>query len=259
MEKGLNRTTNLILRYLGNQRPVLETFINEATKKDYVFFTDRSMIQEAISALDDEFISCLNEEELMFLRSYTGYHYKDINAILRGTWNYEENGILNEEVQKKYLELSQQIQRILWKYPSPTFPFVTYRGVNINAFTKYGITSIQDLICMKDHYLYEEGFTSTSLLADTSYFGKSLETGIDYNVQIQYYVCENETDGAFLIGDMTSYSNHQNEFLIEAGSLSKIVDVTIDVEKNTAVLKAVLVPKRIWNLSEVRENQNMKL
>lgn len=259
MEKGFNRATNLILRYLGDEKLAMESFVCDATTKSYVSFTDEAMIYEAISSLDEEFMSHLSEEELMILRSYTGYHYKEINALLRGTWNYETNGKLDEETRKKYFELSQQIKKILLKYPSPCFPFVTYRGVNVSAFSKYGITSIQDIIFMKERYMYEEGFTSTSLLSDTSYFGKDLETGIDYNVQIQYLICENEVDGAFLLGDMTSFSKNQNEFLIEAGNLSKIVDVKIDTEKNTAVLVAVLIPKRVWNLSEVRETQNMKL
>ena len=104
-------------------------------------------------------------------------NFKNINAILRGNWNYEENGLLNQEVEAKYRSLARNIENIIDKFLKPDTNFVVFRGVEANYFSKYGITSLNELASMKDKFIYEEGFTSTSILKDTSYFGKSLETG----------------------------------------------------------------------------------
>ena len=56
--------------------------------------------------------------------------------------------------------------------------------------------------------------------------------------------CESN-DGMPLIDDNLSYSKKQNEFLINKGSVSKIVDVRINSEKTKAYVKAILVPQKI--------------
>lgn len=148
----------------------------------------------------------LTDIELMDLRSYTGYNFKNINAILRGNWNYEENGLLNQEVEAKYRSLARNIENITDKFPKLDTNFVVFRGVEANYFSKYGITSLNELASMKDKFIYEEGFTSTSILKDTSYFGKSLETGKNYNVEIKYLISSDSQDGALLMNSNFSYS-----------------------------------------------------
>lgn len=71
----------------------------------------------------------LTDIELMDLRSYTGYNFKNINAILRGNWNYEENGLLNQEVEAKYRSLARNIENIIDKFLKPDTNFVVFRGV----------------------------------------------------------------------------------------------------------------------------------
>ena len=71
----------------------------------------------------------LTDIELMDLRSYTGYNFKNINAILRGNWNYEENGLLNQEVEAKYRSLARNIENITDKFPKLDTNFVVFRGV----------------------------------------------------------------------------------------------------------------------------------
>ena len=199
----------------------------------------------------------LTDIELMDLRSYTGYNFKNINAILRGNWNYEENGLLNQEVEAKYRSLARNIENITDKFPKLDTNFVVFRGVEANYFSKYGITSLNELASMKDKFIYEEGFTSTSILKDTSYFGKSLETGKNYNVEIKYLISSDSQNGALLMNSNFSYSPNQNEFLINAGSLSKVIDVIVDYENSTASLTIVLVPKKLWNIYEVNNTKEI--
>lgn len=110
---------------------------------------------------------------------------------------------------------------------------------------------------MKDKFIYEEGFTSTSILKDTSYFGKSLETGKNYNVEIKYLISSDSQDGALLMNSNFSYSPNQNEFLINVGSLAKVIDVNVDYENSTASLTVVLVPKKLWNIYEVNNTKEI--
>ena len=200
----------------------------------------------------------LTDIELMDLRSYTGYNFKNINAILRGNWNYEENGLLNQEVEAKYRSLARNIENIIDKFLKPDTNFVVFRGVEANYFSKCGITSLNELASMKDKFIYEEGFTSTSILKDTSYFGKSLETGKNYNVEIKYLISSDSQDGALLMNSNFSYSPNQNEFLINAGSLSKVIDVNVDYENFTASLTVVLVPKKLWNIYQLNDIRDSK-
>jgi hypothetical protein len=50
----------------------------------------------------------------------------------------------------------------------------------------------------------------------------------------------------------------QNEFLLNNGSLSKVIDVKIDENNNTAVLLVVLVPKKIYDKNYNRDRLGSK-
>lgn len=55
-------------------------------------------------------------------------------------------------------------------------------------------------------------------------------------------------EGILLLDNSSmSYSLNLNEYLINKGTLFKVVDVDINEEKNQAVLRAVVIPKEKWN------------
>lgn len=91
----------------------------------------------------NKFISRLSSEELLFLRSYTGYNFKNINAILRNNWLYDEHSLLNEKIKAKYLKITNEIRKIINKFPSLDMDFYTYRGVELEVFKKFEIRSFR--------------------------------------------------------------------------------------------------------------------
>lgn len=247
---GENRITNSVLRLIGKEKVAeLDLFVTELLDRD---FSDINNLDD-MNLVVSSFIDSLTDEELMVLRSYTGYNFKCINAILRNNWNYEEHGLLNDEIRLKYLELARRISEIINKFPLLDLDFCVYRGVELDAFKKFGIYNLEDLISLKEKYMYEEGFTSTSINKERCYFNKTLENGKTYNVGIKYLVPRECSDGILLTDDELSYSSNQQEYLLSSGSLVKVIDVSIDSEKNSAELVVVVIPKRVWDLDDNRE------
>lgn len=63
-------------------------------------FVSMNSIDDIYNVFGDSivnFISSLSEEEKMLLRSWTGYNFRNINAMLRGNWDYNTNGRLTDE------------------------------------------------------------------------------------------------------------------------------------------------------------------
>lgn len=240
MEKGTTLATRIIERSLDDEAKLeIETLIREISSYD---FTTPNFSEAA-----EDFTKRLSQEELMVLREYTGYNFKKINALLRNNWNYEEHGRKTEEEEARFREDISQIDLIVDKFPKNDKAFITYRGSTLHSFSKYGITSLEELICLKGKYLYEEGFTSTSLDEDSSYFNKEIFGKIN-NVETKYIIPPYSQDGMPLINDQLSYSPNQNEYIIERNSLSKVIDV--EIKDNQAIITVLLIPKSIWNKKE---------
>jgi len=209
-----------------------------------------SQIKNIFSESLDEFLSALTEDDLMYLRSYTGYNFRNINAILRGNWSYEKNGVLTEQKMEEFKKMANIIGKLLNKFNMPKIDFMTFRGTTLGSFSSYGINELSQLENLSGKFLYEQGFTSTSMLEDTCYFKKKLETGENYNIEIRYLIPSESDDGALLIDYNTSYSINQNEFLLNKGSLSKVLDVKVNKDNDTAVLTVMLVPEKIYDIDK---------
>ena len=125
----------------------------------------------------------------------------------------------------------------------------TFRGVSLISFKDYGISSIKELTSMIGEYYYESGFTSTSLLRGKSFFARNLEWHDDCNIEIEYFIPAECSDGIPLITGDLSYSSNQSEFLLNKGSICKIIDVSISEDGESAHLKAVFIPEKVWNIS----------
>lgn len=85
MEIGYSSSTRLLMK-----------FLTEDTKKEIDRYVEEYRNNEPIEYNfqkdTEEFEKNITDEEYMKIRLYTGTNYKNINAVLRNTWNYEYNG-----------------------------------------------------------------------------------------------------------------------------------------------------------------------
>ncbi len=259
MIQGESRITNMVLKILGEEiQNNINDYVYDVCSRDFVVMNSIEQVKEIFGTSTDKFLNNLSEEELLNLRSYTGYNFKNINAVLRNNWNYEVNGALTSDKFNTYKELSDSVSNLLDRFSSPSINFMSFRGTTLDSFSNYGITNISELETLKDKYIYEQGFTSTSILEQSSYFNKTLDDGRYCNIGIKYLIPAENSDGALLIDDNMSYSTNQNEFLLNKGSLSKVVDVKVD--NNTAILTVVLIPKKIYDMNyNINNTKNINM
>lgn len=258
MEKGTSFTTRFIQKCMQPEElENINIFIQEVKRRSYMTLEDSSKLISLFGSKVSKFQEELSEEELLKIRSYTGYDFRNINATLRGNWTYDINGLLTKEKTDDYKKISSEISKIIQKFPSLDIDITAYRGTNITAFNDYGITSLDELSSLKNNYLYDRGFTSTSLIRDSSFFKRDLEWGPQSNIEIEYLIPAECQDGAILSSNNLSYSNNQWEFVINSANLSKVIDVEVNKDENTAYIKAVLLPKNLWNIY-ASENNNSK-
>ena len=248
MKQGESKVTNMVLKMLGDEiRKQIDNYVDEVCSRNFTVMKSIEQVKNFFKESLDGFLSSLSEEELLNLRSYTGYNFWNINAVLRNNWRYETNGVSTTDKIKKYKEISEIVSKVLEKFNGPAIDFVTFRGTTIDAFSSYGISNISDFESLKGNFLYEQGFISTSVLEDASYFKKTLDDGRFCNVGIRYLVPSENSDGALLIDNNLSYSLSQNEFLLNKGSLFKVVDVKKD--NTTVLLTAVLITKKVYDIN----------
>lgn len=247
MEIGKSRSVNGLLRLLDdNVKNNMDNYVLDVCSSKFNKMESIDDINNFFGHSLNEYVDSLTEDERMILRSWTGYNFRNINAILRRNWNYDVNGRLTDDKNIYYRKLADLISKIIGKFQNPNLNFITYRGVSIDSFYSYGIRNLSDFTNLINNFIYEEGFASSSLLSESSYFNKDIGDGKKYNVEIRYMISSNFDDGALLIDNEMSYSVCQNEFLIDKNTLSKVVDVNIN--DNSVILTVVPIPKKIWDL-----------
>lgn len=259
MEKGTNSNTQYVLNYIGIEKiEEINAYIARLLNEDIKTFASSNEIEESFNEFLNTFYERTNDEERQNIQSYTGLNFRKVNSYLRGVWDYEKNGRLTEEIKNEASELASNLRKVLLKAPVLPFNIVVYRGVGIETFYSYGITKIEDLIYLKDKFMYEDGFTSTSLLRSNSFYENKPEWGSICNIEIECLVPSESEDGLPLIDSDMSYSENQLEFLINSSSLFKVIDVEINKEQNTARIKTILIPQKLWNPLdyEMERNQN---
>lgn len=238
---GKSKQIERIFRFLNEDNLIsLEEYILTKTKDYYPSFNSE---EELLKCFTDSY-STLTEQDLFELRYYSGYNYKNINNALRNTWNYNENG--NIETRDQYIQLGNKLSEIIERVPQINRSFKTYRGTDISSFKEYGIKKIEELVNMKGQFMYDSAFISTSPIEDKSFYKKENELGINYNIKIEYLVPDDFNDGIYL-SDNASYNPEQQEYLINKGNLSKVLDVSISSDNTTATLKTLLIPKKIYD------------
>ena len=249
MEKGTSVATRMIDKEL-----------DEETKSEIdLIVKEIPTYNVRIPRLENEALNLLpklTEEEIMTIKGYTGLNSKNMNALLRNRWDYEVNGKRTKELENRIQQDVTIMDTIFSKLPKTEEAIVAYRGTTLSEFKKYGITSLEELVNLKGKFLYEVGYTSTSLYRDSSYYNKEILNSLK-NIQTRYIIPPNSQDGIPLISDVLSYSPNQQEYLINRSSLSKVIDVKI--ENDTAVITAVLIPSSIINkkiMLKEKENEN---
>lgn len=247
MEKGTSIATRMIDHELDDEtKSEIDLIVREIPTYNV-----------RIPRLENEALNLLpklTEEEILTIKGYTGLNSKNINALLRNRWDYEVNGKKTKEIENRIQQDVTIMDSIFRKLPKTEEAIVAYRGTTLSEFKKYGITSLDELVNLKGKFLYEVGYTSTSLSKDSSYYNKEIFNNVK-NIQTRYIIPPNSQDGIPLISDVLSYSPNQQEFLINRSSLAKVIDVK--VENDTATIIAVLIPRSIWNAKEkAMENEN---
>ena len=248
MEKGLSNLTKYLFRYLEpGKEEEMDIYISDVLDRDYLTLESDEQVSEIFGEMAAEFTMGLTYKEASNLRYYTGFSYKEINAILRDKWNYEQHGLLTEEKRQSYSQTGEEVEKIVYKFPSLGRNIKTYRGVTLAQFRDYGIHSLEDLKAMEGKYFYDSGFTSTSLVRKSSLYNTEAFQIGKRNIEIEYLIPEDCRDGALLLDEYTSHYKAENEYIINSGSLIRILSVDIDKENNTAFLRAILVPKKVWD------------
>ena len=106
--QGESGKTNVLLRFIGKEKQQeLDTFVLEMSARIFYDLTKANYIKSILEDTTIQFLSSLTPNDVIQVRSYTGYQFKNINAICRKSWNYQENGPLTTEIQEKYQLLSK--------------------------------------------------------------------------------------------------------------------------------------------------------
>lgn len=223
----MNRNIEQLFRFIGSDDvEKINEFLASCKDRNY----------EIVDLLDNSY---LNIEDATVLKHYSGYNYKNINNAIRNTWNYEENGRLDKE---RFLMDANAIKSLIEEHNTSLGSFKTFRGVNLSYFKDYGIESLERLNELKDYYLLDKGFISTSIENDTSFFNRE-DTLLDNNIEITYNIPEEFSDGVYL-GNI-SYSPKQKEYLINSYNLGRVNSVRVD--DDYAYIDVTMIPKHVYD------------
>ena len=252
------KTIEMIFRFMDDEtKEEVNRYLIDSYKKDYIELKNEEQVTGMFGEKINVFLDNLTESKVKDLRSYTGYNYRNINAVLRNNWNYEINGQISDEKVSYYKDMASNISETINLFPCLDYDFKTFRGVSISYFKDYGINNVDDLKSLVGKYMYEEGFTSTSIMQKNDFFKKDNELGINYNVRIIYNIDGSYNDGALLYNDFLTYSVNQSEYIINKCSLSYVNDVVINEDDKTAMIYVTLIPSKIWDVyTKVNKNEN---
>lgn len=252
--------TDYVLKYIGKSKlEEIELFILDMLSRKYKAFESEQDISESLDGYIEKYLEKINCDEQNTLKAYTGLAFRRINSVLRGSWDYETNGALTAQVKEESYQLADSIRTILLKSDSLPMDIKTYRGVSLSAFRAYGVNSLNDLKNMENRYMYEDGFTSTTLIRDESFFYKQTDWGEKANIEVEYLIPNESDDGVVLNCAAISFSPNQDEYLINSSSLFKVLSVDIDEKNNQAKIRMALVPQKVWNPYDYEMERKTKL
>lgn len=256
--ESTDKATNMVLKYAINDRlEEMDFYVDDVVNRDYVSFDEVEQVNSFFMNNVENIYSNYNSDEVGDLRYYTGTSFRDVNAVLRNNWTYEINGELTKEKESNYRIMASNISGIINSRGTELNSNIkVYRGVSINAFKKFGVNTLADLVSLKGQYIYDSGFVSTSLVRSKSFFDRKLDYHEPCNIEIEYLVPNEADDGVTLINSELSYnSEEQTEYLINSGNLSRVVDVVYDEINDKAYVKMAYIPKKVWDLGYRKDNE----
>lgn len=104
MTVGENKITKMLLNMLGNDTiNIVDDYINDVCSRNFIVINSLEQENKLFNDSVENFLSSLSVDDLLNLRSYTGYNFRNINEILRGNWNYNANGRFDEKKRKNFV------------------------------------------------------------------------------------------------------------------------------------------------------------
>ena len=126
MEIGKSRSVNGLLRLLDdNVKNNMDNYVLDVCSSKFNKMESIDDINNFFGHSLNEYVDSLTEDERMILRSWTGYNFRNINAILRRNWNYDVNGRLTDDKNIYYRKLADLISKIIGKFQNPNLNFIT--------------------------------------------------------------------------------------------------------------------------------------
>ena len=251
--KSKDSTTNFVLKCIGEDGiNEIDNYVEQMCTENFKVFNNGEEVDDYFFNYLDELKRNLTYEDINNIKDYTNRCYSRINDLLRNKWNYEINGRLTETDKQEYRQLASDIDQIIKNSPIIPENLVVFRGVNINAFYDFGINNLDSLVEMKNQYMYQQGFTSTSLVQESSLSGQNNWYG-NINISMKIMIPKDNNEG-MILGSNNSVYSEEKEYLITAGTLIKILDV--NVIGNEAKITAMYIPKRIWDRNYIPVESN---
>lgn len=237
MASGISRNVKMILGWLSDETKLaLNCFCAECLGREYEKFDNLDDAAAVLGLLNASFA---NKETL---RRYSGLSYFNLNSAARGTWNYHDNGHIDGKAE--YDAKVDELKDVIKSCGSSAGNVKVYRGVPVDYFREYGISSLEELSSLRGNYLYDMGFVSTSVTEDRCFYRSDPKNGVKYNVMVEYLIPEEFTDGVFMV-NASNYVK-EGEYLINACNLAYVSDVEMDGDSG-AIVRAVLVPQNVYD------------
>lgn len=246
---GVSREVKSVIRLIGEEgRNNISSFYSGCLDRK---FEEYSNLDMALMSIDNGYVYSETAKDVF--TNYSGFNYRRINAAARNTWNYDEHGHINEK--PRFDRIAYELKNAIDENQNSVGDIKVFRGVPLNYFSDYGISTLSDLDSLKGGFLLDKGFVSTSLTDDTCYYKKENELGLNYNVKIEYLVPKEFEDGVSISN--VSYSPNQGEYLINSWNLAQVVEVSMD-GNDGAIIQAMLIPKKVYDKSYDYKSGNVK-
>ena len=161
MEKGMSQLTKYLFRYLEpGKEEEMDIYISDVMDREYLSLESDEEVSQVFGEMAADFTMGLTYKEALSLRSYTGFSHKEINALLRDKWNYEQHGLLTDEKRREYSQIGEDVEKVVFKFPPLDRNIKVYRGVTLAQFRDYGINSLDELTAMQGKYfLYRKAIS----------------------------------------------------------------------------------------------------
>ncbi|MEG0909671.1 MAG: ADP-ribosyltransferase [Bacilli bacterium] len=130
----MENVSNLVASLEKDRQVIISDFIKSFSQSEVIKFIDEVTLENAFYNGLKSFLTIATNSEKEDIRSYTGFDFKNINAILRNEWNYEQNGLYTLEKREYYDYLISRIENAINKFPPAQFDFLVHRGVNLHFF-----------------------------------------------------------------------------------------------------------------------------